>query len=97
MLRGDWAASSQARGTRGGAVAADRPSLQRVMPEAFPSGPQVLPELRAMCAPAPARSAGSSEPPRLSAHALGLSPGEGRLLCAAFEAVNSPAWRVRFA
>ena len=47
MLQGYTAASPQARGTRGSAGVTGCLGFRRVMPGAFLSLPQVLPELRA--------------------------------------------------
>lgn len=75
MLQGYGAASPQARGTRGSAGAAGLPRWVETMPGDFPSGPQVLPEVRAGCSP----RLGRSGPPRLPALTPGLSLRGGRI------------------
>lgn len=89
--QGYRAASPAARGTRGDAGAAGCPELLRVMPGAIPSGPQVLPELRARCASRGGAFPGEAcSEHRPAATPLTHSRPEPRrrqdFLCAAFEA-----------
>lgn len=78
MLQGDRAASPQARGTRGGAVAACCARLLLVIPGVCLSSPSGASGVAGEVRPS-VRPAQSSCSPQLPATITGLSPGEARI------------------